>query len=239
MKVRLQSGQSRFRMSGPRLMLVLLAYASLARGGSGVPPPRMLWVWESDADLRFLKPDQAGVAWLGTTIYFDGARPPVSEPRASTLIVPPGVYQMVVVRLQPYPASARRPAWSPEQRRVAAAMILDLVRITRSHALQIDFDAPLSGRPFYRELLSDVRRGLDPGVFLSMTALISWCSAPPTWLDGLPVDEIVPMDFDRTSTAPFADPACRKSIGLQRQWKFVCHRQCNNPQNAKRKFPRP
>jgi hypothetical protein len=206
-------------MSAIRLILVLLAYVSLACASGNPPPSRMLWVWESDTDLRFLKPAEAGVAWLGMTIYFDGTRPPVPEPRASSLLVSADLYQMLVVRLQPDLSSSRKPAWRTEQRKAAAAMILDLVRITRSRALQIDFDAPQSARPFYRELLGDVRRGLEPGVFLSMTALISWCSAPPTWLDGLAVDEIVPMDFDTTSAAPYADPACRQSIGLQRQWK--------------------
>lgn len=136
------------------------------------------------------------------TIYFDGTRPAAPEPRASSLLVSPAVYQMIVVRLQAKPASSAKPAWSAEQRKAAVATILDLVRITHSRALQIDFDAPQSAHPFYRELLGDLRRELDPGVFLSMTALISWCSSPRSWLDGLPVDEIVPMDFATTRGFP-------------------------------------
>jgi len=113
----------------------------------------------------------------------------------------------------PRPSHIRFGAPSSERR--LWPMILDLVRITRSRALQIDFDAPRSARPFYRELLADLRRDLKPGVFLSITALTSWCSAPRTWLDGLTVDEIVPMDFQTRSDSPYADPSCRKSIGLQ------------------------
>ena len=202
-------------MSVCRLLLVFLTCASLASAGGNAPPSRMLWVWANDADLRFLRPNQAGVAWLGMTIDLDGRRPPVSEPRASSFLVSPGVYQMVVVRLQQNPASEPHPVWSPEQRKATVAMILDLVRITRSRALQIDFDAPRSARPFYRELLADLRRDLKPGVFLSITALTSWCSAPRPWPDGLTVDEIVPMDFQTRSDSPYADPSCRKSIGLQ------------------------
>lgn len=202
-------------MSASRLILVFVAIASLACPASNTPPSRMLWIWESDADLQFLKPTEAGVAWLGMTIYLDGRRQPVAEPRASRLVVAPDVYQMVVVRLQPNLASAGKPAWSAGQRKAIVEMILDLVHITRSRALQIDFDAPLSARLFYRELLADLRRRLEPGVFLSMTALTSWCSAPRSWLDGLPVDEIVPMDFPARSASPYANPACRKSIGLE------------------------
>lgn len=175
----------------------------------------MLWAWETDVDLRFLKPSDAGVAWLAMTIYFD-ATGTAAEPRAATLEISPGVYQMAVVRLEKAPDS--RPKWTAAQRRSAVAAIVDVVRITRSRAVQIDFDAPESAHGFYRELITDVRRKLDPGVFLSMTALLSWCAEPRNWLDDFPVDEIVPMSFDSGGPHPpvteFSDPACRKSLGL-------------------------
>ncbi len=200
------------------LQLALLVMA--AGSPTPEPPSRMLWAWEVDTDLRFLNPSDAGVAWLAMTVYLDGTRT-APEPRSATLEVPPGVYQMAVVRLEKAYDSAP-PKWTAEQRRSAVAAIVDLVRITHSRAVQIDFDAPESAHAFYRALMADLRRRLDSGVFLSMTALVSWCAGPKNWIDDFPVDEIVPMNFDagyswpRTSTPPaeFSDPACRKSIGV-------------------------
>jgi hypothetical protein len=60
--------------------------------------------------------------------------------------------------------------------------------------MQIDFDATLSQREFYRQLLFSVRQKLPPNMPLSITALASWC-AGDNWLSDLPIDEAVPMLF--------------------------------------------
>jgi hypothetical protein len=63
-------------------------------------------------------------------------------------------------------------------------------------------------------------------VFISITALASWCEGTKSWLTGLPVDEIVPMAFSMGPTAPaittmlqrggeFAFAGCRQSIGVE------------------------
>jgi hypothetical protein len=148
----------------------------------------MLWVWQTDDDLRFLSRNEAGIAWLAMTIFLNGASGAVAEPRANTLRLPPGAYEMPVVRLERNPQSPKPPAWSPAQQASAARMISDLAHITHARALQIDFDAPESARPFYRALLADVRRELGPDVFLSVTALLSgaplrkagWTTSRPT-----------------------------------------------------------
>jgi hypothetical protein len=104
-------------------------------------------------------------------------------------------------------------------------MIAELATIARPQAVQIDFDAPSSAWPFYRELLSEVRGRLGPNIFLSVTALVSWCDAK-NWLGGLPVDEVVPMAFYMGSATPaivtmlqrggqFSAPGCRASIGVE------------------------
>jgi hypothetical protein len=184
----------------------------------------MLWVWHVDDDLRFLTRNEAGVAWLAMTIFFDGAHEASADPRTDTLRLPPGLYEMPVIRLERNPQTLKPPAWSAEQRASAARMIVDLARITHANALQIDFDAPESARPFYRALVADVRRELGPDVFLSVTALLSWCATPHSWLDNLLADEIVPMAFD-PGVRPGAgvpagmeiswpDPVCRKSVGI-------------------------
>ena len=60
--------------------------------------------------------------------------------------------------------------------------------------VQVDFDATVSERAFYRELLLQVRRKLPQTTGLSITALASWCKGD-NWLEDLPVDEAVPMLF--------------------------------------------
>ena len=64
----------------------------------------------------------------------------------------------------------------------------------RATAVQIDFDARLSERPFYAALLRDVRARVRPPLRVSMTALASWCTDDP-WIEPGLVDEIVPMLF--------------------------------------------
>ncbi len=89
-------------------------------------------------------------------------------------------------------------------------------------AVQIDFDATVSERPFYRQLLEDLRRELL--VPLSITALASWCLGD-RWLEDLPIDEAVPMLFrvgiDEDAIRAylsrgddFREPLCRTSYGL-------------------------
>ena len=65
-------------------------------------------------------------------------------------------------------------------------------------------------------ITNDVRRALGTGVFLSITALASWCT-PQSWMAGLPVDEVVPMFFRMGRTRvepPLAFPACQSSAGI-------------------------
>jgi hypothetical protein len=91
-------------------------------------------------------------------------------------------------------------------------------------AIQIDFDALVSERDFYRALLQDLRAQLPAHVPLSMTALASFCIGD-RWLDDLPVDEAVPMIFrmgadDRAiknllaGGNDFREPLCRQSYGV-------------------------
>jgi hypothetical protein len=74
-------------------------------------------------------------------------------------------------------------------------------------------------------LLSEVRTRIGPDLFLSITALVSWCEASNSWLAGLPVDEIVPMAFYMEQATPatftmlerggqFGFAGCRGAIGV-------------------------
>jgi Protein of unknown function (DUF3142) len=203
--------------------LTLCCAASLA--AAATPPPKLvLWSWYAEEDLRFVKDNDIGVAYRALSLRFEGRDRVLPEPRFAPLRLSPDTWQMVVVRCD-YDTQSR-PAFSAEQRRLAAAMIAEIVAVSGVPAVQIDFDAPQSAYPFYRQLLADVRDRLGPNIFLSMTALVSWCESPQSWLAGAPVDEIVPMAFHmgRAEQAvvtmlqrggQFAFPGCRGSLGLE------------------------
>ncbi len=189
------------------------------------PPPKlMLWSWFADDDLRFLDDRNVGVAYLALSLQLQGRTQVLPSPRAVPIRIPPNVYQMAVVRFD-VGYDDQRPAFTAEQRELAVKMVAEIASISHAPAVQIDFDAPKSAWPFYRELLSEVRARLRPQVFLSITALTSWCGASQSWLRGVPVDEIVPMAFSMGQATPaittmlqkggqFPFPRCRSSIGV-------------------------
>jgi hypothetical protein len=211
-----------------RPIVLIFALALLgARPGIAAPapprapalPPVMLWVWERPEDLRFLDGGSAGVAWLAQTLTLAGDAVQVHD-RQQPIRMPEGIARMPVTRIELARDSA--PSLSEAQRREITARIISLART--ASAVQIDFDAPLSARAFYRVLIADVRRALPPGTALSVTALASWCQGDP-WLDDLPVDEVVPMLFRMGPTAAatrqrlgqkggFDCRACTEAIGL-------------------------
>ena len=90
--------------------------------------------------------------------------------------------------------------------------------------MQIDFDARESERDFYKDLLTELRRQLPSEMPLSITALASWCLYD-NWIDGLPVDEAVPMLFRMGADAErvrasleaggnFRSPLAQQSLGI-------------------------
>jgi hypothetical protein len=83
---------------------------------------------------------------------------------------------------------------SAAQRSSVVSALTEAARGPNVSALQIDFDALKSERDFYTKLLQDLRQQLPQSMPLSITALASWC-IDDNWLDGLPVDEAVPMLF--------------------------------------------
>jgi hypothetical protein len=90
--------------------------------------------------------------------------------------------------------------------------------------IQVDFDATVSEREFYRKLINGVREQLPDSITLTITALASWC-AGDTWFNDFPIDEAVPMVFvmgrDQESILSFLrrgndwrEPLCRGSYGI-------------------------
>jgi len=194
-----------------RCALIAMLAAGCAREPSA---PRVTrWAWERPEDLRQLPGD---VAFLAATVRV-GERVDV-RPRQQPLAVAPEARLTAVVRIE-VAAGARLDA-AVRKRIVATARRA----AARTAALQIDYDARRSERPFYRALLGDLAAAL-PQHRLSITALASWCLYDP-WIDELDmIEEAVPMLFEMgadsrrvraalASGADFVSPRCRRSVGV-------------------------
>jgi hypothetical protein len=191
-------------------VIVAIAFL-LPRAADPMPgfPHVFLWAWERPENLEFLDPHAAGVAFLARTVCLSGGAVSV-RPRLNPLRYPPTAVLMAVVRVQPQDADLPPVEATSEAIAQAAA-------ITGVRALQVDFDATLSQRAYYRALLEDLRRRVPPSIPLSMTALTSWCQSDG-WIAGLPVVEAVPMLFrmgpGERPARSFRPPLCRSSAGI-------------------------
>jgi len=170
----------------------------------------MLWAWERPENLQFIVPKATGVAFLAGTITLAGEGK-WYHPRMQPLRIPPETHLMAVVRIET--RGRHTIATGP-----VVEDILQAVRWPQVSALQIDYDAPVSERTFYRELLVEVRRRLPAKIPLEMTALVSWCTSAG-WLGGLPVVDAVPMFFrmgadPHKTTERLHEPLCQSSIGI-------------------------
>jgi len=154
-------------------------------------PATVLWAWERPENLDFIDPQRVAVAYLDQTLTLAGDRVAV-RPRLNPLRVPPGTSLVAVARIEPAPS--RPPDLSSKQRAAAVDALVRMARGPSLTAIQIDFDARLSERPFYGQLLRDLRRAVPPSMLVSITALASWCMEDD-WIAGLPIDEAVPMLF--------------------------------------------
>lgn len=179
----------------------------------------MLWSWQRAQAFPFLDPRVAGVAFLAKTIWLTGGGIRV-VPNLNGLSVPAGTWMMACARIQ---VDARHtPVLGKPQAGAAAGAIAGLARLPGVRAIQVDFDATRSERPFYRRLLAALRRRL-PRYPISMTALASWCLGDD-WLRGLPVNEAVPMLYRMGAARElrrrlydglrFRAALCRGSVGL-------------------------
>jgi hypothetical protein len=174
-------------------------------------PAVMLWAWERPSDLRAIDAD-VGVAFLAQTITIDSDRITVT-PRRWPLKVAPTAVLSAVTRIE---MPATRHISDDDERRITDAIAVTS-HFSAVESVQIDFDATLSQRDMYRRVIEGVRRGLDASMMLSITALASWCVGDP-WLDGLPIDEAVPMLFQLGPlNEPYRDVAVAPS---------AAHRHC-------------
>jgi hypothetical protein len=184
-------------------------------------PPTILWAWEREEDLRFLDTDQIGVAFHAQTIFLQGDQV-IHKPRRQPLQVNENTYLIAVTRIET--SKQNRPNLSEKQLTETNDLILKTLQQKNVRSLQIDFDAVVSERDFYRKLLNDLRPKISGEIPLTITALGSWCMAD-NWLNDLPVDEAIPMLFDMgtddksvksflASNKDWNEPLCRTSYGL-------------------------
>jgi hypothetical protein len=208
------------RISLIAAIALLLALNGASRVQSAPQARLTLWAWERPESLTFVGSPDVGVAFLAASIYLD--EQPVLRPRLQPLHVNPETPLTAVVRLETTAATPAQPTAAYAS--VVAEGILRSVDHPRMRAVQIDFDATRSQRPFYRALLDDLRAKLPARTRLSITALGSWCVADD-WISELPIDEAVPMLFrmgvDRGNIVnaleaggDFREPLCRTSIGV-------------------------
>jgi hypothetical protein len=165
----------------------------------------MLWAWERREDLSFIDPQKVGVAYLASTLHLNGDRA-VMRPRLLPLIAPRDAVVIAVIRIEADRIPA--PTLSPRQRADAARAIARMAGHSPA-AIQIDFDATRSQRPFYRDLLDDLRNRLPSSMPLSITALASWCIYDD-WSADLPIDEAVPMLFRMGADSAAIDEYLRR-----------------------------
>jgi hypothetical protein len=182
-------------------------------------PGIVLWAWEEPEDLRFVNPRDTGIAFLAATVRLQ-ANATIVHPRFQPLRVPDTAKLVSVVRIE----ADSRAELNRTQLERSVATIVETSSLPRVRAVQVDFDATLSQRNFYRNLLVELRRRLPAAVPISITALASWC-LDDDWISGLPIDEAVPMLFRMSagtdqvvarmaSGRHFRSPLCQNSLGI-------------------------
>lgn len=186
-------------------------------------PAKILWAWERPEDLRFLDTDNYGAAFLAQTLILQNDEV-IVRPRRQPLLVPPDTYLIAVTRIETAKQSGNQTALSDEQKLKVVDLIKKSLELRNVKAVQIDFDAVVSERNFYRKVINDLKKVLPENTPLTMTALASWCVGD-AWFDDFPVDEAVPMVFEMGADeqtirqflkqeSDWREPLCRNSYGI-------------------------
>ncbi len=186
-------------------------------------PSRVLWAWERPEDLKFIDPDEFGVAFLAQTLFLENDRV-MPRPRRQPLDVPSGTYLIAVTRVETNKDTTRRPNFNISMIGKTAFLIKNTLDLPNVKAIQVDFDAVVSEREFYRSLMKELKKQLPPNSPLLMTSLASWCTGD-AWFGDFPVDEAVPMVFQMGADSDniktylkngndWIEPLCRGSYGI-------------------------
>lgn len=178
-------------------VLLLQLQATAAEKSTSKPslqintPNKILWAWKRAEDLSDIDPHQFGVAYLACHVFIDGDKIKW-ETRNQPLKIPPHTRVVPTVRIDVI--RRQKPQLSSQQIDKIAWHVQKAASVPNAAALQIDFDALQSERPFYRALLEHLRKTLPSTMPISITALASWCLFD-NWISDLPIDEAVPMMF--------------------------------------------
>lgn len=186
-------------------------------------PPKILWAWERPEDLRFLDANKFGVAFLAQTLTLKNDEM-ILNSRRQSLQIAPNTYLIAVTRIETDKKTANRADLSGSQKEKIISLIKKTLELPNVKAIQIDFDAIVSERTFYRSIISELKKELPENTPLTMTALASWCVGD-AWFNDFPIDEAVPMSFEmgaddekiRSFLADGSDwrePLCRGSYGI-------------------------
>jgi hypothetical protein len=186
-------------------------------------PRTILWAWERPENLTAINSKRVAVAFLAQTLTLTAAEVRFN-PRHQPLDILPETRLMAVTRIETQRTAGQGPDLSDEQQRRTVSLILKTLELPNVSAIQIDFDAAVSERDFYRSLLQDLRHRLPDHIPLSITALASFCVGD-RWLSDLPIDEAVPMAFRMGADdvairnllaegEDFREPVCRRSYGI-------------------------
>lgn len=152
-------------------------------------PRTMIWAWERPEHLEFIDPHTTGVAFLAAVIHLHKDQTIINN-RQQTMTMPDNTPVIGVVRIE----SSGGATLDQHQRSKIVDAVGAVLRRYKLSGIQIDFDARVSERDFYRKLMTQLRESIPVEKGLSMTALASWCLSD-YWISDFPVDEIVPMFF--------------------------------------------
>jgi hypothetical protein len=141
------------------------------RNGFGDYPRTTLWAWETPSSFLDIDPQRYAVAYLDQTIIVEDGIHVIL--RRQPLAIAPHTWLIAVTRIEAHPGAAdlRDPALAAK----LAGIIAGSLTRRGADAIQVDFDARQSQRPFYSSVLTALRRQLPAYVPLSITALAFWC----------------------------------------------------------------
>lgn len=186
-------------------------------------PEKIIWAWERPEDLRFIDVQKFGVAFLAQTLFLNNNEV-VFRPRRQLLQVAPNTYLIAVTRIETDKRNSNRAELSDEQKEKVVSLIQKTLELPNVKAIQIDFDALVSERDFYRKIVGGLKNNLPENTPLTITALASWCVGD-AWFSDFPIDEAVPMAFQMgadeqairdflTKNNDWREPLCRHSYGI-------------------------
>ncbi|MCC6824827.1 MAG: hypothetical protein IT172_03700 [Acidobacteria bacterium] len=123
-------------------------------------PRRIIWAWERPEDLSGFDPKEFGVAFLAQTLFLENGSIN-RKPRMQPLETADGAYIIAVTRIETNKSTAKRPTLDEEMAAKTAALIAATRTLPNVRGVQVDFDAVVSERDFYRKMMFELRRLLS------------------------------------------------------------------------------